>query len=215
MAVKIIVAALALIGAANAFSGPRVMGTKQTIRMGLDTPIGGPQGGMDEIGITAPVGFWDPFGYSTSAEKFRRYRCVEIKHSRVAMAATLGYIVQETGARFPGYLSNTPAIKFEDVPNGLAAISKVPGLGWCQIILAAAVLEAGPFKQSDDAAPGDFGLKYFGVKYPDGDEKADKLNKELNNGRLAMMGIMGMLVEDKLTGSFLPLGVPGVDQMTL
>ena len=72
-------------------------------------------------------------------------------------------------------------------------------------------LEAGPLAQSEDAAPGDLGWKYFGVKYPDGDIKADKLNKEINNGRLAMMGFLGAIVEDKITGSFLPVGIPGVD----
>ena len=88
---------------------------------------------------------------------------------------------------------------------------QVPGFGWVQIVLLAGILEAGPFKQDPDALPGDFGLKYFGKKLPDGDEKADKLNKELSNGRLAMMGILGALVEDKITGSFLPVGIPGVD----
>ena len=28
--------------------------------------------GMDELGVLSPVGFWDPFGYATSPEKFRR-----------------------------------------------------------------------------------------------------------------------------------------------
>lgn len=206
-------------GAASAFapatklSSVSAKSSANTLMMGLEPPVGS-QGGMDEIGVLSPIGFWDPFGLSTSPEKFRRYRCVEIKHSRVAMAATLGYIVQETGARwpFPADLSGT---KYEDIPNGLAAIEKFPGGGWVQIILAIGILEAGPLKQQEDAAPGDLGWKYFGVKYEDGDVKADKLNKELSNGRLAMFGILGMLVEDKLTGSFLPIGVPGVDQMTL
>ncbi len=38
---------------------------------------------MDELGVLSPVGFWDPFGYATSPEQFRRYREVEIKHGRL------------------------------------------------------------------------------------------------------------------------------------
>lgn len=99
------------------------VGSATTLKMGLEPPVGS-QGGMDEIGVLSPLGFWDPFGFSTTPEKFRRYRIVEIKHARVAMAATLGYIVQETGLRwpFPADLSGT---QFSDIPNGLAAIEKV------------------------------------------------------------------------------------------
>jgi len=202
------------------FTGARVsqVATKSqtTLSMGLNDPATiGSQGGMDEIGVLSPLGFWDPFEYATSPEQFRRYREVEIKHGRVAMAATLGYIVQETGLRWPAAVTLDGSLKFSDIPNGIAAVPVLPGFGWVQIIFLAGVLEAGPLSQKDDMAPGDLGWSYFGVKYPDGPQKADKLNKELSNGRLAMFGILGMLVEDKLTGSFLPIGVPGVDQMTL
>ena len=39
---------------------------------------------------------------------------------------------QEITGKFPGYLSPSAGLKFADVPNGLAAISKVPaaGQGW-------------------------------------------------------------------------------------
>ena len=40
-----------------------------------------------------------------------------------AMYATIGYIVPEY-VRFPGYLSPSLGLKFSDVPNGLAALSK-------------------------------------------------------------------------------------------
>merc|ERR1712039_427374 len=61
-------------------------------------------------------------------------RVTEIKHGRVSMLATMGYITPELVGKFPGYLSPSNGLKFEDVPNGLAAISKVPGLGWLQIL---------------------------------------------------------------------------------
>lgn len=172
----------------------------------------GKQAGMsnpEDLGITSPIGYWDPWGFNTGPEKFYRYRQVELKHGRIAQAAMLGLLVQEN-FRFPGAI-DLAGTKFEDIPNGLAAIQAVPGFGWVQIVFLVGVLEAGPFRQTDDKPIGDFGLKYFGVKYEDGDIKADKLNKELNNGRLAMLGFLGAIVEDKITGSFLPVGIPGVD----
>merc|ERR1712046_538543 len=50
-----------------------------------------------KAGQTAPVGFWDPAGFSTYTSEGRMlfYREAEIKHGRVCMLATLGIIVQE------------------------------------------------------------------------------------------------------------------------
>ena len=36
---------------------------------------------------------------------------------------------EEITGKFPGYLSPSAGLKFADVPNGLAAISKVPAAG--------------------------------------------------------------------------------------
>merc|ERR1711924_442949 len=52
-------------------------------------------------GITAPMGFFDPLGFSTSltgkgaGAKLPFYREVEIKHGRIAMLASLGMLVGE------------------------------------------------------------------------------------------------------------------------
>merc|ERR1712174_52504 len=45
----------------------------------------------NELGVQAPVGFWDPVGYTKdgSVENFKRRRATEIKHGRVSMLATM------------------------------------------------------------------------------------------------------------------------------
>ena len=150
-------------------------------------------------------------------DKFTRWRSVEIKHGRIAMMATLGYIAQEC-LRFPGYLSTSESVKFADLPNGIKAFAAIPALGKWQILLFIGLMEVvtwraydgkGPwdFKARTDVAPGDWAGEYW-VRYTDPEEKKTKLNIELNNGRAAMMGITGMLMHDHLTGSWIP---PGFD----
>merc|ERR1711904_269301 len=95
-----------------------------------------------ELGVQAPVGFWDPAGLSKDgdADAFKRRRATEIKHGRVSMIACLGYIVPEY-FKFPGYLAPKEGIAFADVPNGLAALSKVPGAGLTQMVAFVAAME--------------------------------------------------------------------------
>merc|ERR1712073_170545 len=78
----------------------------------------------NEIGVQAPVGYWDPLGLSKDgdADVFRRRRESEIKHGRIAMIASLGYIVTGMGYRFPGSLSPSTGLSFEGSPGGLEAI---------------------------------------------------------------------------------------------
>jgi len=48
-------------------------------------------------GNTLPLGNWDPFGFQLVAPKIlRRYRESELKHGRLAMLASTGYLVQES-----------------------------------------------------------------------------------------------------------------------
>merc|ERR1712070_1192337 len=116
----------------------------------------------NELGVQAPVGFWDPAGLTAdgSVENFNRRRVTELKHGRISMLATMGYITPEITGKFPGYLSPSTGLRFDDIPNGLAAISKVPGAGWIQIVAYGAFCELSQDQSAGTAAAaGDFGFK--------------------------------------------------------
>merc|ERR1712013_78251 len=169
-----------------------------------------------QLGVQEPLGFWDPLGLAADGDEatFKRRRAVEIKHGRVCMYATIGYIVPEY-FKFPGYLSPSTGLKFEDVPNGLAALSKVPLYGWLQIFAFAGAIETTGFfsgsageigfqkDSTESGEPGNYGIGFpnFVGKVDDAEARKTKLAAELANGRLAMMAIIGMFFQDGLTGS--------------
>jgi len=161
-----------------------------------------------ELGVQAPVGFWDPLGFAAegSAADFRRRRVTEIKHGRVSMIACIGYIVPEY-FKFPGYLAPHLKLEFSDIPNGLAALSKVPSAGWAQIFFFCGLVEIGVFADDPSRAPGDFerggvlGVPNGSGPMQDEEARKRKLSAEIANGRLAMVSIIGMFFQDGLTGS--------------
>ena len=111
----------------------------------------------NEIGNVAPIGFWDPLGFTKDCDDatFDRWRTTELKHGRVAMLAVVGYVVQEF-ARWPGEIA--PGLKFADIPNGVQAINAIPALGWAQIVFLVGAVDyrgwLGDFKAGKpDLAP--------------------------------------------------------------
>lgn len=118
------------------------------------------------------------------------------------MAATLGMLVQET-SRFQGYLSPSQNLKFEDVPNGLGALDAVPLEGWVQMAVVIGLHEIF-VKEREGKAPGDFGTGYFGFTMDDQSSKQIRsLSAEISNGRLAMLGILGMFASEIVNGQVL------------
>ncbi|CAK9053764.1 unnamed protein product [Durusdinium trenchii] len=92
------------------------------------------------------------------------------------MLATMGYITPEITGKLPGYLSPSAGLKFADVPNGLAAISKVPAAGWGQILAYMAFCEVSQDQSpGTPAAAGDFGFKVLTSSDP-----AEKTKKTLS-----------------------------------
>ncbi|CAE7366952.1 FCPF [Symbiodinium natans] len=128
------------------------------------------------------------------------------ENGRVAMFAAMGFITPEY-VRFPGYLAPSQQLKFTDVPNGLAAFSKVPFLGWIQILVFCGMVDFGLYRADPSRAPGDYenggilGVPNASGPMADAEGRKRKLNSELANGRLAMVAITGMLFQNGMFGT--------------
>lgn len=146
-------------------------------------------------GVTLPLMYFDPAGFCKvgDSETFYSYRCAELKHGRVAMMAALGAVMQHW-LKFPG---------FNEVPSGIKAVITPPGtFGLVALFALSGGLELTVFQQDPEKEPGNFGDP-FGV----GQYYEEWRNRELNNGRFAMIAIMGIIVAELVTGK------DGVDQI--
>jgi len=154
-----------------------------------------------EIGVTAPLGVFDPFNQLTLyPEKFERRRAVERKHGRIAMVAVVGMLVHNAGIELPGMLSISENVAFSDIPDGFAGLFSVPTLGLLQIILFIGFMEGAVWPANDYT--GDYGTGYLG-KTLEGEALKNKLDLELNQGRAAMMGITGAMIQEGIQGETL------------
>jgi hypothetical protein len=158
-------------------------------------------------GITGPLDFFDPLGYSeaegVTEGKIRFYREAELKHGRVAMLAALGFLV---GEQFhPLFGGNV------DVPSYVAFQASPLQPFFFPVVLSMAVFEVfsvftfanpkeGMWEIKADHTPGDLGFDPLGLKPTDAKELAEMQTKELNNGRLAMFAIAGMVGQELATG---------------
>ncbi|CEM24695.1 unnamed protein product [Vitrella brassicaformis CCMP3155] len=156
----------------------------------------------DDAGITAPLGYWDPIGLAKDEETFNFYRRAELKHGRVAMLAMIGYAVPYF-FKFDGWLATNPELKFADIPPGIDAVRAISAAGIAQLMFFIAFLDNIVFpvdsKYGIDVGPG------FWWKGPEDPEQMKGYqSREINNGRLAMIGIMGLMVQDLVSTAPFP-----------
>jgi len=165
----------------------------------------------------------------TNPRALKWFQNAEIKHGRVAMVATIGFMVQKFGVHFPlflgptgsnvfnpasdaaWYLSKSEGITFSDISTAspLDAIGMVPMAGWVQIFFFAGWFESIAYERQwnqDNDVPGDYGYDPLGFTKKEGGLNSDGMKslrmKEIKNGRVAMMAIAGWVANEAIPGAF-------------
>lgn len=163
----------------------------------------------DMPGVTPPIGVFDPLKLAEtgSDETLAWFRAAELKHGRCAMAAFVGFLVQGQGIHFPGMLSNSEGVSFDDLAGmkPFDAWAAVPDAGKTQIFMTCLIAEiASEAKEVHYTKGGPLPTIVFPPidmdKLP-ADKMAIKQNRELNNGRLAMIAMASIIAASTTPGS--------------
>ena len=183
---------VALLAFATAFAPTGRVASSTAIKMQFE----------EALGAQPPLGFWDPLGLLKDADqdRFDRLRYVETKHGRISMLAMLGHLVTSAGIRLPGDIAyGTP---FADIDTGLAALDfsnphGVPQQGLCQLIIFIGAIDLA-FTNFAQPEVEEACVSRMNSAGWDADKQATKAAIELNNGRAAQMGILALMVHEKL-----------------
>jgi len=153
--------------------------------------------------MAGDVGF-DPLGLSNIdgvGVDLYWLREAELKHARVAMLAVAGTLQVE-------FFGPAPGCEMADAPNQMDAFWQlwnahpqyiVASLIFIMFAEAFSGIAATSGRESGERAPGDFGLDPLGFLAGDAD-KAERLKaQEIANGRLAMWGAAGIIVQGMTT----------------
>jgi len=170
-------------------------------------------------GAVEPLGLFDPWGASTVAtvDEVKRFREAEIMHCRLSMLAAVGWLFGEET-----YVENNPLFNGAVSGPALRQFQQVEAEGgyfWEVLILLIACCEFyrglmayNPPEQAGrrtmensmlfkaDYSPGDLGFDPLGLAPEDPEEFRAMQNKELNNGRLAMIAVAGMAAQEEIDG---------------
>ncbi len=155
-------------------------------------------------GAIDPLGYFDPMGFceNRNLQGVKRFREAEIVHGRIAMLAAVGFVAGENVPTVT-YGSSAPPLAINQVPD-------VPMFGILfPLFLIVNISEAlratrgwvDPatgefFKLRDSYYPGDLKFDPLGLKPSNPEDFVDIQNKELANGRLAMMAVAGMCIQE-------------------
>jgi hypothetical protein len=165
-------------------------------------------------GALPPLGYFDPLGITnekTPAE-VKKIREAELKHGRVAMLAFLGILTGESfNPLFNGQITGPAIYQFQQADN-------IVPFFWVGVLFLIALIEGqnilvgwespdktfgrdnGIANLREDYVNGDLGFDPLGFKPTNEDAFNSIRTKELQNGRLAMLGVAGIVAQELVNG---------------
>jgi hypothetical protein len=166
-------------------------------------------------GVTGPFGFFDPLNICPEDEMdVKLWREAELMHCRVSMMAAAGFLVQEKFHPIFPDVDGPAAFQLDQIPVPEQALLLLLPIfqseiarakkGWMEPDYSSDAAAQGSIRTlRKDYMPGDLGFDPLGLKPTSPAEFKEMQNKELNNGRLAMIAVAGMVGQELATGSVL------------
>jgi len=175
-------------------------------------------------GVTGPLGFFDPLGFSKdgaeplgpldflnftknpSDGRIKFYREAELKHGRLGMLAALGFIVGENFHPLFGGDIDGPGLKAFEANQDIAnfesdALFVIFLVEMVSLMFTFNTKATGAFYTMTDAhVPGGLGFDPLNLKPKDPEEFKNMQTKELNNGRLGMLAAAGIIAQEMANG---------------
>lgn len=213
---KVVLASTALFSVASAFAPSSNVAQRQSITsLGMSSDGEGtkmskalpfaPQPKLLDGTLAGDVGF-DPFNFAgEEMENLIWMREAEIKHSRLAMLAVVGWPIAELwdksiadAAGLPSALTKTGASP--SLLNG--GLEKIDPVYWVAVALLAGIVELANADVKEESGSkyvlGDCGFDPLGFFPANAEAQKAMQTKELKHGRLAMMAILGFVVQEAL-----------------
>merc|ERR1740138_1251999 len=160
-------------------------------------------------GITGPLGFFDPLGFTDdkNVAEIRIMREAELAHGRVSMIAGLGFLVQENFHPIFPDIGGPAARQLDEglkTENGQGIMATLLFGVMLTEITRARIGWKDPDEEMQalrpEYTPGDLGFDPLGVAPKTDAEMLQMKNKELNNGRLAMIAVAGICAQEVISG---------------
>ena len=140
-------------------------------------------------------------------EEILMFREAELAHGRVAMVAALGFLVQENFHPIFPDIGGPAARQLDEVLKTENGEGIMASLLFGVMLTEIARAKIGWMDPSEEMqalrpeyTPGDLGFDPFGVAPKNDADMLNMKNKELNNGRLAMIAVAGMTAEELVSG---------------
>lgn len=152
---------------------------------------------------------FSPFGFAGADKESLIYmREAEVKHSRLAMLAVVGWPLAELWDKPIADAAGLPSLltKTGESPSLLnGGLDKIDVAYWLAVASLAGVIEIENAKMKEEKGksyvPGDCNFDPLGLLPEDREGQMAMMTKEIKHGRIAMMAILGYVIQEAVYGS--------------